>query len=185
MCGFFFEDIGKKNRPKFSHDFPDPDIGASDMDIGSEPAWNFSGKALGLGHRHIRGDRRHFRSVPASATKPRTMTNNKHYTVTPGFGLPSISPASKPEIESSESRIEEWYRLPHPRGGRLFGLSRTTLTELGQAGEIKTVLLRKRGALRGIRLIHGPSLQEYLLGKLEVEAPPGPSMKTKLQGGGA
>lgn len=68
---------------------------------------------------------------------------------------------ARPKIEISESRIEEWYRLPHPRGGRLFGLSRTTLTELGQAGEIKTVLLRKRGALRGIRLIHGPSLQSY------------------------
>lgn len=86
-----------------------------------------------------------------------------HYVVTPGFGLPPIAEAHQPKTEISESRIEEWYRLPHPRGGRLFGLSRTTLTELAQAGHIKSALLRKRGALKGIRLIHGPSLQSYLL----------------------
>ena len=66
-------------------------------------------------------------------------------------------------------RIEEWYRLPSPRGGRLFGMSRTTLTELALAGAIKSVLLRKPGAKRGIRLIHGPSLQQYLLGEMEAQ----------------
>jgi len=55
----------------------------------------------------------------------------------------------------------EWIRLPAPRGRCPFtGLSRSTLNELtipGPANDgkppVRSVVLRKRGALRGIRLI--------------------------------
>lgn len=66
----------------------------------------------------------------------------------------------------------EWLRLPAP-GGRCpyTGLSRSTLYELtipGPANEgippVKSVVLRKRGALRGIRLINYDSLMSYLAG---------------------
>ena len=64
----------------------------------------------------------------------------------------------------------EWLRLP-ARGARCpyTGLSRSTLNELtipGPANDgrppVKSVVLRKRGALRGIRLISYDSLMRYL-----------------------
>ncbi|MEO7412397.1 MAG: hypothetical protein ABIZ81_03490 [Opitutaceae bacterium] len=69
-------------------------------------------------------------------------------------------PATKPE----------WLRLPAP-GKRCphTGLSRSTLNELVVSGPfndykppVKSVVLRKRGALRGIRLINYDSLMDYL-----------------------
>ncbi len=62
----------------------------------------------------------------------------------------------------------EWMRLPAPKG-RLWGLSRTTWVELLESGKVKGVLLRKRHAKRGIRLIHTPSAQAFLK-SLMVEA---------------
>lgn len=66
----------------------------------------------------------------------------------------------------------EWIRLPAPgRRCPYTGLSRSTLNELtipGRANEnkppVKSVVLRKRGALRGIRLISYDSLMQYLAG---------------------
>ncbi len=64
----------------------------------------------------------------------------------------------------------EWLRLPQP-GHRCpyTGLSRSTLNELtipGLANDnrppVKSVVLRKRGAMRGIRLISYDSLMAYL-----------------------
>jgi hypothetical protein len=68
----------------------------------------------------------------------------------------------------------EWIRLPKPRERCPFsGLSRTTLTELVipcQANhyrpQVKSVVLKKPGAIRGIRLIHRESLFRYLEGLL-------------------
>jgi hypothetical protein len=54
-----------------------------------------------------------------------------------------------------------WVRMPKPKE-RLLGLSRTTLLELVTAGAIKSVVLRKRHAQRGIRLVFLPSLLEHL-----------------------
>jgi hypothetical protein len=45
---------------------------------------------------------------------------------------------------------------------RLCDLSRTTLLELSEGGLIRTVAIRKPGAVKGIRLVHMPSLLEYL-----------------------
>lgn len=64
----------------------------------------------------------------------------------------------------------EWIRLPAP-GHRCpyTGLSRSTLNELtipgpanGNKPPVKSVVLRKRGAVRGIRLINYDSLMQYL-----------------------
>lgn len=72
---------------------------------------------------------------------------------------------------SSESK-PEWLRLPAPGSRcRFTGLSRSTLNELtipGPANDgrppVKSVVLRKRGAVRGIRLISYESLMGYLAG---------------------
>jgi hypothetical protein len=56
---------------------------------------------------------------------------------------------------------QDWIRLPRPKA-RFYGLSRTTLLELCESGAIKSVVLRKRHALRGIRLLYLPSLLNFL-----------------------
>ena len=61
----------------------------------------------------------------------------------------------------SHMQGDEWRKMPKPKE-RLCGLSRTTIFELSEAGLIKTVALRKPGAIKGIRLVFMPSLLEYL-----------------------
>ena len=56
---------------------------------------------------------------------------------------------------------EPWGRLPKPKG-RLWGLSRTTLLEMCLRGEVKSTVIKKRHAVRGIRLIDMESLAEAL-----------------------
>jgi hypothetical protein len=62
----------------------------------------------------------------------------------------------------------EWGRLPKAShvigqpGARLRGLSRTTLLELGAAGHIKIIGIRKPGSQKAIRLVHLPTLDQYL-----------------------
>jgi hypothetical protein len=63
----------------------------------------------------------------------------------------------KPEL----SKSEDWVRMPKPKQ-RLCGLSRTTILELSEAGFVRTVALRKPGAIKGIRLVFMPSLLDYL-----------------------
>ena len=64
----------------------------------------------------------------------------------------------------------EWLRLPQP-GTKLpgYGLTRGTLNELilpcesnGYKPPVRSLVIKKRGAVRGIRLIHRPSLDAYL-----------------------
>jgi hypothetical protein len=61
----------------------------------------------------------------------------------------------------SQEGNSSWVRMPKPKG-RLMGLSRTTILELIQKGAVKSVVIRKRHALRGIRLVFLPSLLEHL-----------------------
>jgi hypothetical protein len=69
-----------------------------------------------------------------------------------------------------ERRYEngEWERLPQVSpvkgqpGGRLRGLSRTTLLELHERGLIKIAAIHKPGAQKAIRLVWMPSLDAYL-----------------------
>jgi len=81
--------------------------------------------------------------------------------------IPLPPPTSNLTTKSSNP---EWLRLPAP-GKRCphCGLSRSTLNELTlprQANEnrppVKSVVLRKRGSLRGIRLISYDSLMQHL-----------------------
>lgn len=75
-----------------------------------------------------------------------------------------------PAAALSEATKPEWLRLPAPGARcRFTGLSRSTLNELTIAGPandgsppVKSVVLRKRGAMRGIRLISYHSLMGYL-----------------------
>lgn len=77
---------------------------------------------------------------------------------------------SPPAAMTGESPKPEWLRLPAPGSRcRFTGLSRSTLNELTIPGPanagtppVKSVVLRKRGALRGIRLINYDSLMGYL-----------------------
>jgi hypothetical protein len=56
---------------------------------------------------------------------------------------------------------EEWARMPKPME-RLNGLSRTTLLELHRLGHIRMSVIKRPGAQKGIRLVHMPSLLNYL-----------------------
>ncbi len=75
-----------------------------------------------------------------------------------------------PAAVTGETSKPEWLRLPAPGSRcRFTGLSRSTLNELtipGPANDghppVKSVVLRKRGALRGIRLISYDSLMAHL-----------------------
>ena len=78
---------------------------------------------------------------------------------------------SAPQAAGSAAALKpEWLRLPAPGNRCPFtGLSRSTLNELtipGPANDgtppVKSVVLRKRGALRGIRLISYDSLMDDL-----------------------
>jgi hypothetical protein len=74
---------------------------------------------------------------------------------------------------------EEWVRLPSRPEERYEGLSRTTLLELHAAGEIQIAAVRKPGSQKAIRLVHVPSLKNFL--RTCVEAPadnPSPGKKT-------
>jgi hypothetical protein len=64
---------------------------------------------------------------------------------------------------------DEWTRLPKP-GERFCGLSRTTLLELFEQGNIKIAAIRKPGSQKAIRLVHVPSLKAFL--ESCVEEPP-------------
>lgn len=62
----------------------------------------------------------------------------------------------------------EFIRLPKP--GTLCnwtGLSRSKMWEILQTGKVKTVSLRRPGAIKGARLVHLASLLIYLHSKAE------------------
>lgn len=60
-----------------------------------------------------------------------------------------------------------WGRLPKP-GQKLEGLGRSTIYALLTQGLIRSrVLKTHKHAMRGIRLIHLPSLREYIAGEDE------------------
>lgn len=64
----------------------------------------------------------------------------------------------------------EWIRLPSP-GERCprTGLSRGTFNDLifADPPKVKSVVLKKPGASRGVRLLFWPSVRSYLLGLME------------------
>lgn len=54
----------------------------------------------------------------------------------------------------------EWLRIPDAI--RIYGIGRSSLYELISDGKIKSASLRKRGNVRGIRLISATSLEAFL-----------------------
>lgn len=77
--------------------------------------------------------------------------------------------------EGVESRIQpEWIRLPGP-GERCpwTGLSRSSLNDLifADPPKIRSVVLKKPGASRGIRLLHWPSIRSFLHALMEQQHP--------------
>ena len=59
----------------------------------------------------------------------------------------------------NQSLKPEWLRVPD--AVRIFAISRSALYEMIAAGTIKSTALKKRGAMRGIRIISFDSLAEY------------------------
>jgi hypothetical protein len=74
-----------------------------------------------------------------------------------------VPPNFRPAFVETSLRDAEWLRLPLP-GARcpLTGLSRTTLLELGDRGDIVVKRIRKPGATRGIVIVNKQSLLSYL-----------------------
>jgi hypothetical protein len=74
------------------------------------------------------------------------------------------------EIHSNATAKPEWLRLPAPKKRcPVTGLSRTTLYEMAVPGPandnrppVKSIVIKKRGATRGIRLVSYDSLMGYL-----------------------
>ena len=67
-------------------------------------------------------------------------------------------PAAASQIESS---VAEFLRVP--AAAQFSGLSRSHIYELVKSGEIRSSCIRRRGALRGVRLIHRDSLTNFIL----------------------
>lgn len=68
-----------------------------------------------------------------------------------------------PPVEDASQVPPEFCRLPRPLTRcPLTGLSRTSLVELIDAGKVRAVRLRKKGAARGITLVNRQSLLDYL-----------------------
>ncbi len=66
-------------------------------------------------------------------------------------------------VHASSLADAEWMSLPRPRErDRYANLSRTTLIEMLDRGEIRGCVLRRPGATRGKRLVHLPSLRAHL-----------------------
>ena len=73
-------------------------------------------------------------------------------------------------VSSVGSEAPIWLRLPRPgMKDRLTGLSRSSMNNLvlpssynGEQPPVRSVVLRKRGANRGIRLVHRESLLAHL-----------------------
>jgi hypothetical protein len=66
----------------------------------------------------------------------------------------------------------EWARLPGV-GERLEGFCRGELYNLMRAGKIRSKVLKKPGKERGIRLIHVPSVRDYIEQNGEETVPEG------------
>ena len=84
-------------------------------------------------------------------------------------------------LEQRDIAKPEYIRLPRPDArDRLTGLSRSTLAELAVPGKangfkppVKSLVVKKRGAVRGIRLINYDSLLDHLK-KLEADSAKSP-----------
>jgi hypothetical protein len=80
-----------------------------------------------------------------------------------GRGEMTAQKIQVPPVADTPQIQPEFCRLPRPKTRCLTtGLSRTSLVELIDAGKIRAVRLRKKGAARGVTLINRQSLLDYL-----------------------
>ena len=73
--------------------------------------------------------------------------------LTVGHGRPDPHDASTPF-----GRLQDWLKLEL----RLFGITRATAYLLAKQGRIRTLSMRRRGHVRGVRLVSVPSVRAYL-----------------------
>jgi hypothetical protein len=93
---------------------------------------------------------------------------NKH---DPDVATMRIGPVTFSAVQTIEAR-PCYVRLPRTGEKETFtGLGRSKLWSILQTGRVKSICLRKPGALRGARLINLDSLLAYLA-SMESEAPP-------------
>gem|GEM_PF-3279100 len=71
-------------------------------------------------------------------------------------------------VAGDNPAIAEWIRPPR---NRLYGLSRGFWYARVADGHVRTVTLRKKGALRGARLWYGPDVRAYLQRLLDEQNP--------------
>ncbi len=64
------------------------------------------------------------------------------------------------EMRRQPPVIAEWVRIPDAI--RMFGIKRTKLYDLIKAGAIRSACPRKRGCIRGCRIIFADSLRAFL-----------------------
>lgn len=70
-------------------------------------------------------------------------------------------PVLRSEAETNNHNNQpEWARISEVT--RIFGLKRSRLYQLLQSGQIKSVSLRQRGCIRGIRIINCDSVRLFL-----------------------
>lgn len=63
----------------------------------------------------------------------------------------------------SGGTLPAYVRMPQPGNAEaLTGLRRGALYELAKEGKIKTATIRRKGSMRGIRLVHVESLLAYV-----------------------
>lgn len=90
-------------------------------------------------------------------------------TVADNSGTAGLPSALRRSFDSANISDAEWLRLPQPGTRcRLSGLSRSTLNERIDAGDIRAVTIRQSGARRGIKLLNRRSVLAYLA-KLDAE----------------
>jgi len=90
----------------------------------------------------------------ASAVAQQSTTPVQH-------GAPSLRSAAHRAVKQINNQLRpEWLRVPE--AVRVFGLCRSAIYILIAEGAIRSTALRKRGAIRGIRLISYDSLADYV-----------------------
>lgn len=94
---------------------------------------------------------------------------------------PTIDPLPRLDdeiVSATKEKNPEWIRLPVKGRCPYTGLSRSTLYNLVSASAandcrppVKSIVLRRRGAARGVRLISYDSLMDYLAAAKNAQCP--------------
>lgn len=69
------------------------------------------------------------------------------------------------QLPTSDTLKPEWLRIPE--SVKVSGIGRSLLYERLATGEIKSAVVKKRGAVRGIRLVNYDSLMAFIEAAVE------------------